>query len=230
MKQEIKNFLNSKWNFIITLSLVTAIILIVTMSMSFNNAEYKIAKSNADQVSRVQRMAAQVQHIEMTRKENAAATVEPVVEVAASATAEVTDTQPVVEEVAQVVEEPVVEEYYYEEPVVDYSYVEEVSYTPDLTSAGGDYYSAADLKFNGVIYSGGWRWTWYSQNVLPGGGLSIPGRYVDENGYVCDENGRICLASEDLAYGTVVATPFGKEGCVYDCGCDYGTLDVYVAF
>ena len=53
---------------------------------------------------------------------------------------------------------------------------------------------------------------------------------VDENGYVCDENDRICLASSDLEWGTVVSTPFGKEGCVYDCGCDSGTLDVYVDF
>ena len=93
-----------------------------------------------------------------------------------------------------------------------------------------EYYSSSDLQFMGEIYSGGYRWTWYSQNVLPGGGLDIPGRHVDENGYVCDENDRICLASTDYGYGTVVPTPFGKEGCVYDSGCDSGTLDVYVDF
>lgn len=94
----------------------------------------------------------------------------------------------------------------------------------------GEYYSSSDLQFMGEIYSEGHRWTWYSQNVLPGGGLNIPGRHVDENGYVCDGNGRICLASGDYGYGTVVPTPFGKEGCVYDSGCDSGTLDVYVDF
>lgn len=92
------------------------------------------------------------------------------------------------------------------------------------------YYSANDLMFNGVIYWGGYRWTWYSEKVLPGGGLQIPGRYVDENGYVCDENGYICLASSELGWGTVVDTPFGKSGCVYDSGPSSGTLDVYVSW
>lgn len=91
-------------------------------------------------------------------------------------------------------------------------------------------YSASDLQFSGVIYWGGWRWTWYSQNVLPGGGLAIPGRHVDENGYVCDENDYICLAATSLSKGTVVDTPFGKQGKVYDSGCAYGTLDVYVSW
>lgn len=91
-------------------------------------------------------------------------------------------------------------------------------------------YSAADLRYQGVIHWGGWRWTWYSQNVLPGGGLNIPGRHVDANGYVCDENGFICLASGSLAKGTIVETPFGKKGKIYDCGCAADTLDVYTNF
>ena len=52
---------------------------------------------------------------------------------------------------------------------------------------------------------------------------------TDYNGYVCDENDYICLASDFLPKGTVVSTPFGKAGKVYDCGCgDNITLDVYV--
>lgn len=91
-------------------------------------------------------------------------------------------------------------------------------------------YSAADLRYQGVIHWGGWRWTWYSQNVLPGGGLNIPGRHVDSNGYVCDENGFICLASSVLPKGTIVETPFGKKGKIYDSGCAADTLDVYTNF
>lgn len=91
-------------------------------------------------------------------------------------------------------------------------------------------YSAFDLQSLGVIYWGGWRWTWYSQNILPGGGLSIPGRHVDENGYVCDEDDYICLAATSLSKGCIVDTPFGKQGKVYDSGCAYGTLDVYTSF
>ena len=91
-------------------------------------------------------------------------------------------------------------------------------------------YSASQLKSMGVINWGGWRWTWYSQRVLPGGGLNIPGRHVDSNGYVCDGNGYICLASGSLSKGTVVNTPFGKMGKVYDSGCAANTLDVYTNF
>ena len=91
-------------------------------------------------------------------------------------------------------------------------------------------YTSAEFQYNGVINWGGWRWTWYSQNVLPGGGLDIPGRHVDENGYVCDENGYICLASSVLERGSVVDTPLGKQGKVYDSGCAADTIDVYVNF
>lgn len=91
-------------------------------------------------------------------------------------------------------------------------------------------YTPVDFMSAGVIYWGGWRWTWYSQNVLPGGGLCIPGRHVDDMGYVCDENEYICLAATSLSKGAVVDTPFGKQGKVYDSGCAYGTLDTYVAW
>ncbi len=89
-------------------------------------------------------------------------------------------------------------------------------------------YTPTYFRRMGVINWNGWRWTWYSQRVLPGGGLRIPGRHVDSNGYVCDKNDYICLASGRLSKGTVVKTPFGKMGKVYDSGCAAGTLDVYV--
>lgn len=88
-------------------------------------------------------------------------------------------------------------------------------------------YNPEDFKWMGVISWGGYRWTYYSQRVLPGPGLSIPGRHVGAYGFVCDENEYICLASSDLSYGTVVDTPFGMKGKVYDCGCASGTLDCY---
>ena len=91
-------------------------------------------------------------------------------------------------------------------------------------------YTASHFKRMGVIKWSGYRWTWYSQRVLPGGGLKIPGRHVDSSGYVCDKDERICLASSTLKRGTVLKTPFGKEGKIYDSGCAAGTLDVYVNF
>lgn len=88
-------------------------------------------------------------------------------------------------------------------------------------------YSASYFKKRGVIRWNRWKWTWYSQKVLPGRGLRIPGRHIGKGGYIMDKNGYICLASSSLKKGTVVKTPFGAKGKVYDCGCAKGTLDVY---
>ncbi len=89
-------------------------------------------------------------------------------------------------------------------------------------------YGPGYFRTQGVINWNGWRWTWYSQRVLPGPGLRIPGRHVDDSGFVCDGNDNICLASTKLSKGTIVPTPFGKNGKIYDSGCAYNTLDVYV--
>jgi len=137
-------------------------------------------------------------------------------------------------------EEAIIEQEIIEEPIEteeDYTNTqtieEEVVVVATADCASADttttnaLYSGATFKNMGVIYWGAYRWTWYSQRVLSGGGLSIPGRTVDDQGYVVDENDYICLASSDLAKGTVIETPFGKLGKIYDCGCASGTIDVY---
>ena len=115
-----------------------------------------------------------------------------------------------------------------EESVTQEETIEEEELTTQVNQEA--LYSASYLKQMGVITWNNYRWTWYSQKVLPGGGLNIPGRHVDENGYVCDENDRICLASGFVDKGTVVSTPFGKEGCVYDYCATANTYDVYTNF
>ena len=81
-------------------------------------------------------------------------------------------------------------------------------------------------KSKGVNYFNGHKETWYSQRVLPGGGLNIPGRHVNEQGLVCDGDGYICVASSDYPKGTIVETSLGT-GKVYDCGCASGIIDIY---
>ncbi len=131
-----------------------------------------------------------------------------------------------------------IEDNYYAEAEDDEEKVEEVykedveevvNYDYDTDSYYDEIIAASDFRFDGVEFWGDYRWTYYSEQVLPGGGLDIPGRHTDYNGYVCDENDYICLASDFLPKGTVVSTPFGKAGKVYDCGCGNNiTLDVYV--
>ena len=89
-----------------------------------------------------------------------------------------------------------------------------------------------DVKLNsyiGVVYFNGHKETYYSQNILPGGGLRIPGRHVAEDGTVRDEEGYICVAADwnYLPYGATVLTSLGPAR-VYDTGCDYGVVDIYV--
>lgn len=103
---------------------------------------------------------------------------------------------------------------------------------PVYSGGGGSYTgSTSNFRRDGVVYSNGWRYTWYSQNVLPGGGLKIPGRHVGEGNLVYDKNGYIVVAANrsDLPYGATVETPFGT-GKVYDTGCAAGTIDIYTNF
>ena len=86
-----------------------------------------------------------------------------------------------------------------------------------LTKSGGVYYNS----------NTGLKETWYSQRVLPGGGLKIPGRHVNSEGFVCDQDEYICVASSTYPKGTIIETSRGM-GKVYDSGCKQGILDIYV--
>jgi type II secretory pathway pseudopilin PulG len=86
-------------------------------------------------------------------------------------------------------------------------------------------YSYGQFMTMGVINWGGFKFTWYSQQVLPGGGLNIPGRHTS-GGFVRDGEGYIVLAGS-AAKGTVYQTPFGSPGKIYDRGTTGNHLDVY---
>lgn len=94
------------------------------------------------------------------------------------------------------------------------------------TSSASSLYSLRDLTFHGVINWGGYKYTYYSQSVLPGPGLSIPGRHVNASGFVADADGYIVLANS-RPRGTVLPTPFGYMGKVYDRGTYGNHIDVY---
>ena len=98
------------------------------------------------------------------------------------------------------------------------------------SSSGGGYYSSGGegvlTRSGGVNYYNGRKETWYSQRVLAGGGLNIPGRHVAEDGTIRDADGYICVAASDLPKGTVVETSLGT-GKVYDTGCAAGVTDIY---
>ena len=85
-----------------------------------------------------------------------------------------------------------------------------------------------DFMLRGVVYWNGYKFTYYSEKVLPGGGLRIPGRHVNADGYVADEEGYIVLAG-DAPMGSVFETPFGYKGKIYDRGTSGNHLDVYIS-
>ena len=84
-------------------------------------------------------------------------------------------------------------------------------------------------KSKGAQNFNGHRETYYSQRVLPGNSLRIPGRHVADDGTVRDGDGYICVAADPgfKAKGTVLITSLGPAK-VYDTGCAYGTIDIYV--
>lgn len=91
-------------------------------------------------------------------------------------------------------------------------------------------YSASRLtQSKGAIYYNGHKETYYSQRVLPGVGLRIPGRHVAEDGTIRDADGYISVAANTgyLSKGTVLITSLGPAK-VYDSGCAYGVIDIYV--
>lgn len=97
------------------------------------------------------------------------------------------------------------------------------------SSSGKDYtYSSGGglTPSKGVVYFNGHRETYYSQRVLPGKGLKIPGRHVASDGTIRDKDNYICVASSDHKKGTLVLTSLGM-GKVYDSGCASGTIDLY---
>jgi len=110
--------------------------------------------------------------------------------------------------------------------------VETTPAVPEIVEVGtrvgpAKLYTLSQFMSAGVVTWGGYKFTYYSQSVLPGGGLSIPGRHVNEDGYVSDGDGYIVLASS-AAKGTVIDTPFGYQGKVYDRGTVGNHYDVYV--
>lgn len=78
----------------------------------------------------------------------------------------------------------------------------------------------------GRIWYNGHTETYYSQKVLPGGGLAILGRHIASDGTIRDADGYIVLASDDYPRGTVVETSLGA-GKVYDTGSGSGNIDLY---
>lgn len=87
-------------------------------------------------------------------------------------------------------------------------------------------YSLSDLRFQGVIRWNGYKFTYYSQRVLPGKGLRIPGRHINKDGFVADKDGYIVL-SNSAPNGTIIKTPFGYYGKVYDKGVYGNHFDAY---
>lgn len=83
--------------------------------------------------------------------------------------------------------------------------------------------------YNGIVYFNGHKETYYSQKVLPGGALNIPGRHVADDGTIRDKDGYICVAADFsyLSEGSTVMTSLGPAK-VYDTGCAYGIIDIYV--
>lgn len=78
----------------------------------------------------------------------------------------------------------------------------------------------------GVFHGPSGKETYYSQKVLPGGGLNIPGRHVAADGTIRDADGYIVIASDILPKGSITETSLGT-GKVYDTGVGHAGVDIY---
>ena len=104
-----------------------------------------------------------------------------------------------------------------------------VAYTASVSYDGGSGYNHP-FRSQGTTSDGSYKYTWYSQRALPGEGLSIPDRHINEDGFVVDGDGNLCVALDNVPMGTEIDTPFGKAK-VYDRvspdGSSGGVIDVY---
>lgn len=131
------------------------------------------------------------------------------------------------ESAAEAYEEPEVQEEYYEEPEPEEYYEEPAANTSEYL------YNITDLSRAGIINYNGYRFTWYTSNEWTGNPAygKPEGSWVDENGCWRDPDGYLMLASDSLAPYSVVDTPFGLQGKIYDCGPGADDiLDVYTAW
>lgn len=122
--------------------------------------------------------------------------------------------------------------------ITDDTYIEDDYSEEDSDEYDGNYpsywmYSPEYFKENGVIEYNGYYFTYYSELVMPGEGLYIPGRWTDEYGFVRDGNGNLCLASntpDTMDRFSTVYTPWGL-GVIYDYGTgNDAVIDVYVGW
>ena len=91
-------------------------------------------------------------------------------------------------------------------------------------------YSSERLSTSkGAQYYNGHKETYYSEKVLPGTSLNIPGRHVADDGTIRDGEGFICVAADPgfMPKGSILITSLGPAK-VYDSGCAYGIIDIYV--
>ena len=83
----------------------------------------------------------------------------------------------------------------------------------------------------GALYFNGHKETYYSEKVLPGASLSIPGRHVADDGTIRDGDGFICVAADPsyMSKYSILITSLGPAK-VYDTGCAPGTIDIYTSW
>ena len=100
-----------------------------------------------------------------------------------------------------------------------------------LTKKGWVWKLETIVEHNWQLLRNSWKHkeTYYSETVLPGGWLKIPGRHVAEDGTIRDKDGYIVVAA-DLKYAprdSLVMTTLGP-GKVYDTWVRWAHFDIYV--
>ena len=79
---------------------------------------------------------------------------------------------------------------------------------------------------DGINYYNGVKESYYSQKVLAGGGLNIPGRHVAADGTIRDADNYIVVASDTQAKGSTGQSSLGAYK-VSDTGVGHSGIDVY---
>ena len=88
-------------------------------------------------------------------------------------------------------------------------------------------------RSRGVVHYNGHRETWYSTSEYGQTSTArhISGKHVADDGTIRDKDGYVCVATSQsyMKFGSRLMTSRGPAK-VYDCGCAYGTVDIYTTW
>lgn len=84
--------------------------------------------------------------------------------------------------------------------------------------------TASEFRADGAEFWGNYRWKYCPESELK----NTCDPHHENNGFLCDRSDFIILVTDSIEEGTIVPTPFGRNGVIYSGASAEATINVYV--